>query len=527
VIWNEKTFWPHQEQGLRDLFAATNAGRQRIVFTSPTGGGKTLMLGYATSEFIRAGKTVDILTNRRLLLSQLCSVFDGYRIPYAVRAAELDHLADISQPVQFVMVQTELSRRKRRANYKQRTPDVVFVDEAHNLWGGGAGELLQQHVADGASAVSVTATPVGCPTELGDHLIVAGKTSELRACGALLLCRTFEPDVPRGILQLKPTPTGEFLESGVVKAIMSPTIHARVLEWLLKINPDLAPTILFGPNVAGSIYFAEQLTKAGVRSAHIDGDKVWLDGFTYPSTPELRDEVLQESRKGTIKVLCNRFVLREGIDAPWLKHCILATAFGSVTSYIQSVGRLLRAYPGMSEVTLQDHGGNFRRHGSPNADRHWVLGQDANDITRERHQACREKKENEGIVCPVCGAIRLWGPACITCGHRSEVHGRYVVEKNGSLRFVKGDVYSERKTKQTDKTQKQWDRCYWGFRKAGKTFNQAYGWFFKKHRYWPPKTLGNMPKTSLDWLAPIDKVPRKDLIPSPEVVQKKTLTLFD
>jgi hypothetical protein len=31
----------------------------------------------------------------------------------------------------------------------------------------------------------------------------------------------------------------------------------------------------------------------------------------------------------------------------------------------------------------------------------------------------------------------------------------------------------------------------------------------------------------LDWLAPIDKVPRKDLIPSPEVVQKKTLTLFD
>lgn len=513
IQWNDKTFWPHQERGLQDLFDALASGQRRIVFTSPTGGGKSLCMGYSIDRLFREGKTVDLMTNRRLLLNQLCDVMRGFGIPFGVRAAEMDHLADASQPVQFVMVQTELSRRKNRAVYQVRTPDVTFVDEAHSQWGGGSGDLLRERIAADSTAVSVTATPVGCPSDIGDHLIVAGKTSELRACGALLLCRTYEPDVPKGVVNLKPTKTGEFLEKGVVKAIMSPTIHARVIEWLRKINPDLEPSILFGPNVAGSIYFAEQLTKAGIRAAHIDGDKVWIDGETHPATNDLRQELLRESRDGMIKVLCNRFVLREGIDATWLKHGILATAFGSVTSYIQSVGRLLRAFPGMNEVTLQDHGGNFRRHGSPNADRLWILGKDANDYARERQAAMREKSECEGIVCPACGAIRLRGPECVTCGHRSEAHGRFVAEEDGHLRFVKGDVYSERKVTQRDNTEKLWTACYFRCKKTGKTMNQAYALFYRENHYWPPKNLPLMPKNPGDWYVKVSDLPWSDLIP--------------
>ena len=308
IQWNGKTFWPHQEGGLQSLFEAMESGKRRIVFTSPTGGGKSLCIGYAIDKWFREGKTVDLMTNRRLLLNQLCDVMRGFGIPFGVRAAEMDHLADASQPIQFVMVQTELSRKKNRAMYQQRAPSVALLDEAHNQWGGGSGDLFRSYLAEGTALVSVTATPVGCPNDLGDTLITAGKTSELRACGALLLCRTYEPDVPRGIVNLKPTKTGEFQEGDVVKAIMSPTIHARVIEWLRKINPDLEPSILFGPNVAGSIYFAEQLTQAGIRSAHIDGEKIWIDGETHSSSQELRAELLRESKNGDIKVLCNRFV---------------------------------------------------------------------------------------------------------------------------------------------------------------------------------------------------------------------------
>lgn len=514
IQWAGKAFWPHQERGLQDLFAALASGQRRVVFTSPTGGGKSLCMGYAIDRLFREGKTVDLMTNRRLLLNQLCDVMRGFGIPFGVRAAEMEHLADATQPVQFVMVQTELSRKKNRVCYQQRKPDVVFVDEAHNQWGGGSGDLLREYLVNGAVVVSVTATPVGCPSDIGDTLIVAGKTSELRACGALLLCRTHEPDVPNGVVILKPTKTGEFLDRGVVKAIMSPTVHARVQEWLLKINPDLEPTILFGPNVPGSLYFAEKLTAAGIRSAHIDGDNIWIDGETHPATPDLRQEMLRESRNGSVKVLCNRFLLREGIDATWLKHAVLATAFGSITSYVQSVGRLLRAHPGMKEVTLQDHGGNYRRHGSPNADRIWLLGKTANDYAEERQQQLREKKESEGIICPKCGSIRLRGPECVTCGHRSEVHGRYVVEESGRLRFVKGDVYEPIKVVQRDDTEVKWAGLYWSAKNSKKsnlTFGQLYGIFIKDNHYYPPKNLPWMPKNQVDWHCRVKDLPVSEL----------------
>ena len=108
IEWNGKTFWPHQEAGLKALFEAIASGKRRIVFTSPTGGGKSLCMGYALDQWFEQGKTADLMTNRRLLLNQLCDVMRGFGIPFGVRAAEMDHLADASQPVQFVMVQTEL-----------------------------------------------------------------------------------------------------------------------------------------------------------------------------------------------------------------------------------------------------------------------------------------------------------------------------------------------------------------------------------------------------------------------------------
>src|SRR5207302_733945 len=123
----------------------------------------------------------------------------------------------------------------------------------------------------------------------------------------------------------------------------------RVWEWFEKINPEHKPTILFAPSVQGSLWFAEQFIKKGVPAAHIDGEEVFVDGQVYRTGKSVREDVLGRSRDGRIGVLCNRFVLREGIDAPWLCHGIFATVFGSLQSYLQSGGRLLRAYHGHSQ----------------------------------------------------------------------------------------------------------------------------------------------------------------------------------
>ena len=103
---------------------------------------------------------------------------------------------------------------------------------------------------------------------------------------------------------------------------MTPTIFARVLEWYDRLNPERKPAILFAPGVKESIWFAEQFTAAGITAAHIDGDMITFgetdgsDPVTMPSTRELREQIMAGSRDGSIKVLCNRFVLREGWDVP-------------------------------------------------------------------------------------------------------------------------------------------------------------------------------------------------------------------
>lgn len=508
--WLGRTPWQHQDDGAMATIAAVAAGERRVCVTSPTGGGKTLLMAALINHYLEQQKRAVLYTNRRMLMDQTIKVMQKFGIGFGVRASGRDDLADQSQRFQLSMLQTEQTRSRRRAMHFLHNADVAFVDEAHNAATGGNEDVLNAHLSEGAAVIGFTATPLGIG-HLYTHLVTAGVNSELRKCGAHVSCYVYGPDEPAAALNLKRTKTGEFTEAAVVKAIMSPTIFGRVLEWYGKLNPERRPSILFAPGVKESIWFAEQFKAAGVRAAHIDGETIWIDGEAHRSTQELRDEVLAESKSGKVQVLCNRFVLREGIDAPWLYHGILATVFGSVTSYIQSVGRLLRSHPGLDRVVLQDHGGNWWRHGSPNADREWDLSLDANRYSAEREQRMRDKKEDEPIVCPKCGAVRLRGPKCVTCGHEASAKMRPVLQTDGTLRMMRGDIYKNPKTDLRTTTEKEWQSIYWPFRKSDKTFSQAYGYFIHQHGYAPPKTLPLMPKSSVDWHAKIADVPYSEL----------------
>lgn len=517
-----KTLKTHQERGHAETVAAVSNGFTRLCVTAPTGGGKTLLMGCAVDHFLSRGQQVLLYTNRKMLASQTMDVMRGFGLDFGVRISGMDEMADSEKPFQIAMAQTEQTRLRRRAAYQLAQADIVLIDEAHNQSTGGIKDILNQHVENGAAVIGYTATPLGVG-EIYKTLVVAGVNSELRACGLLVPCYVYGPDEPAEALKLKRTKTGEFNEGEVVKAIMSPNIFGRVFDHYGRLNPERKPSILFAPGVKESIWFAEQFKERGVRAAHIDGETVWIDGETHSTTQDLRDEVLRESKAGQIQVLCNRFVLREGIDAPWLAHGILATVFGSVTSYLQSVGRLLRSYPGMDRVCLQDHGGNWWRHGSPNVDRIWDLSLDAYRYGTERTERLREKKDPEPIVCQKCGAVRMSGPRCASCGHQASQKSRPVIQSDGTLRYMKGDIFRERKVDQRSDTEKIWERTFWRCRKANMTFSQVYGLFFRENHYCPPKTLPLMPKSSVDWHAKIQAVPFGELYPKAAKVPEPSL----
>src|SRR5690606_18911389 len=125
------------------------------------------------------------------------------------------------------------------------------------------------------------------------------------------------------------------------------------------------------------------------------------------------NEIMDMWDAGEIKVLSNRFVLREGIDRPSIYHLILACPVGSLKTYLQMVGRVIRWSPETADrVLITDHGGSCLKFGSPNMDRDWheMFRMSEEQLVEQEKKADKEPPEEKPIVCPNCGTIRLKGP---------------------------------------------------------------------------------------------------------------------
>lgn len=114
-----------------------------------------------------------------------------------------------------------------------------------------------------------------------------------------------------------------------------PGLFGRLVESYRKHNPKQVPTILFAPGVKESIWLADQFNRAGIRAAHIDGDAIWVDGAWTETGPAARKELKEMAESGWVKIVCNRFVMREGLDWPfwgvpsWQRYSVHLAAISS------------------------------------------------------------------------------------------------------------------------------------------------------------------------------------------------------
>lgn len=507
--------WPNQVRAFNGILDAMARGVKRLCVTSPTGTGKTFiimdMVHYARS----ASLPWILYTQRKMLFEQICRDFDAEGISYGKRAS--GYREALLRDGQIAMVQTEKSRVMERATRDLHRAKIVLVDEAHQFNSPACQALLKAHEEAGAIVVLITATPLDMVGV--DELLVAGTVSEGRNCGALVCARTVGCDEP-DLKYIRKYAVGEDLSAADNhEVIMRPGVFGRVLDNWKLYNRDQKATLLFGPDVKGSLFFAQEFCKAGIRAAHIDGEDVWLDGEYYTSDQEIRDKVLALSASGDVKIICNRFVLREGLNLPWIECGIFATVFGSLTSFLQSGGRLLRACPsrGKKDVLILDHGGNWHRgFGSLNDDRDWSLGMTNHVVVGEKIERMRGKQEPEPICCPNCKMIRRGGKQCLACGYVAHKGSRVVVQKDGTLRPIDEEIFKQRRVKSKPNTESAWKKIYYRARSKrwNATFRQAEAMFFREERYWPPRDLPLMPKSQGDWCRKVSDVPYDNLIGS-------------
>lgn len=504
--------WPHQLQTREAIVEAIAAGHRRIVVACPTGGGKTVMM---LDRMEYSSRPTCLYTNRTMLLEQLSKTLTRDGFSHGIRAA--GHKPRLLDDIQLAMVQTEASQVLERERRDVHRADEVFWDEVHNNVADTSLQLRDKH--GDCIDIGWTATPLGLG-HVYNHLIVAANNSELRACGAHVPAYTYGPDEPDTKLVGK-IAIGEG-ECGIgmrKRAIFAQRVFGRVVDNYHALNPEHKPALLFAPGVAESIWFAEQLNEAGIPAAHIDGENCWIDGSLVESSNEVRDEIAIRSESGSIKIVCNRFVLREGIDWPWIYHGIFATVFGSLTSFLQAGGRLLRSHPSMDHVIVQDHGGNFWRHGSLNANREWSLELTDRIVSNLRLSRIREQKDPEPIHCPKCNMMRTHGKTCPACGYAGSKTTRPVLQADGSLREMKNDTFRKRRRlSYSDQVARDWIGRIKGIRSSKKetvqtmTFAQAEVSFARDHNWqYPPRDMPMMPKRDIDWFLPVKDVPRDQL----------------
>lgn len=533
----------HQAFGVSEVLRLIDTGTKSMCVTSPTGGGKSLIMELLLEEFVRRSMTSALFTSRRLLTNQLAKGLNSAGIPIGVRAAGFESWTDLNAPVQICSMQTELHRviKKREkairnwvseadAHQQHSLPpaNVVMLDEIHMNAGQSMTSMVREYQEKhNAIVIGVSATPLGV-SHLCDELVIAGNNSQLRACGALVPAYCYEP-ASFDIWKIRRTKSGVYSQSELedrVKAIWSQHVVSNVYDSWKSLNRDGKPSLGFAPGVPESLGLATEFWKHGINAAHIDGGGIFVDGkYVGTTEQEARDEVFARSKSGEVPIIFNRFVLREAIDLPWIECLSLATPIASLLSYLQTVGRALRASPstGKASATIIDHGGAIRMHGSPNMDRDadWMayFHKDADKITADRLDRMRdpECQEPEPITCPECGCIRKSGPKCPQCGHEHGKSTRRVIQEDGKLKLVTGDVFPKRRVKMKADTAKIWEQCYHRCKRAKKpmSFKQVRNLFKHENHYWPPMDLPLMPLSKMDWSRKVCDVRVDELIPKP------------
>lgn len=497
--------WDHQRTGLVDLFAK-GQDKRMVVLCSPTGGGKGLMQSAIINLLEKQRKGAVIYNCRRLLTTQSYERLQEDGIDFGVRAAGIKNLQDLNARVQVSSLQTDVQRVLNQQCWDIHDCDIVIVDEAHLCMSAKYLELFQKYLANGATIIGVTGTPVGMSAMYQD-IAVAGTNSQLRACKSHVPARTFscsEMDTSK----IKPTKTGEYREGDIIKECWSHAVVGYIYNDYRRLNPDGKPALAAGPDVDSAIWISEEFLGHGHRVLHIDAKEVIVNGERYKNDAagKVRNQALDDFRKGEFDILTNCEVIQQGIDLPNLHHLILARPYGSLANYLQTCGRVIRySDETPNEVIIQDHAGNIYRHGSANEDRDWdrLFFMNEKEIQKERKRNIEEGKIQEPISCIKCGKVRPSGTTCPACGHKSEKRSRAIIQKDGSLVEVEGKFYKERKKSEDSIEQKRWDKLFWQTKKSRhpnpRSFKAMAHIYKNKYGSWPPWTLKRMPLTKEVW----------------------------
>lgn len=361
------TLRPYQIKALASV-AKTHETVKRVCLVMPTGAGKSVVGREWVQSQLRDDRRVLVLAHRSELLRQ----FRGHLDSVGIRSGIIspDFPPDEQARVQIASMDTLVAR--------DMVPyaDAILSDECHHdvsrTW-----SPLIESLPD-ALVLGLTATPQrsdGKPLgDLYDEIVIGAQYSELLDLGHICRVKILRP----------------------ARYLGSDFAQEPVDAWMAHAGGKKG--FAFCRTVKDCKKLAQDLRDRGVAAAHIDGKTTARD----------RIDIMTGFRSGAIRVICNVYVLTEGVDVPDAEVCMLARSPQHAGTYLQMVGRVLRPAPGKPYAILIDLPGCSHpdMHGAPTADRDYALSGKAIATTGEALKNCPQCGMTESSTvreCSECG----------------------------------------------------------------------------------------------------------------------------
>ena len=381
----------YQERAVSEVREAL-AKYRRVLFQSPTGSGKGVVLGTIASLSHAKGKRILIACHRIEIVKQNIKQAERMGIECAMISPKQRNVP--TEQASCAMVQT-LQRRVQKDEWAEylKSIDLLMIDEAHIAnfsW-------LFNYISDKCFVVGFSATPCrqgNAQPQLGLEyraLVTGVSIKELIAQGYLCKCKLYSIDAPKLDDVEWDYARGDYALGQMAQKFKSRAKYVGAVDnYERLINGK--KTIIFCCSSEQCIEITKAFNERGIKakyllSASFDEDSEYSDE---------RAKLLDDFANGEFQVLVNLGCAVAGTDIPSIEAVILMYATTSVAKYLQSIGRSARIAPNKNGVFYcLDFGGNYERLGRYEDDRLWGLW----------HNTSAGGGVAPTKICPQCGAM--------------------------------------------------------------------------------------------------------------------------
>lgn len=344
---------------------------------APCGAGKSIIIAEVVRMTTANKKRVLFLVHRGELIEQIKETLIKNEV-------DMDF-------VQLGMIQTIVRRLD-----KTKKPGLIVTDENHHGMADSYRKIYDYY--DDVLRLGFTATPIRLNGsglgDVNDILLEEVDAEWLIENGFLSPYKYYAPKLIK-TEDLKLNNLKEFSNSSINEAIDKNTIYGDVIKHY-KDLADGEQAIAYCHNIVASKDTAEAFNNVGIKAMHIDA-----------KTPKAeRKDIIEQFRKGEVKLLSNVDLIGEGFDVPDCSTVIMLRPTQSLSLFIQQSMRGMRYKPNKTSIII-DHVDNCSRHGLPDSKREWSLKAkktgEGNKVFVKQCENCFAAYQAELKECPLCG----------------------------------------------------------------------------------------------------------------------------